>query len=147
MRLVPAEPEHIPFIAANMREMDRIECGALGRSPVKALETSLRSSLWALTAIDEGEPHAMLGVSPFNMVEGVGVPWMLGTERIYARGRLLLRNAPPVLAAMRSTFPRLQNLVGAGNDRAKRFLRHVGFEISEDIVIVGGVDFQRFSYV
>lgn len=144
MRLVEAGPQHIAPIAEQMREADVRECAAFGRSPADALNASLRSSLWALTAIDH-EPVAMLGVSPQSMMESIGVPWMLGTERVYANGRALLTLSIPVFQAMADSFDRLENLVGADNGRAIRFLRWAGFTIGEALVDVGGMNFRRFE--
>lgn len=143
MNLVPAEQAHIPLIA--MRDADKRECEAFGHTPAAALENALRSSLWALTAMFDGEPHAMLGVTPLSMVEGIGVPWMLGSDRIYDSGRELVRVVPPVVAEMHESFGRLENYVSADNGRAIAFLRHFDFELSGDVRIVGGVPFLRFS--
>lgn len=145
MRLVAAESAHIGPIAAVMREVDRIEVGAFGRTPERALTLGLASSLWALTALVDDEPHAMLGVSPRNMMEGVGTPWMLGSERIYDHGRDLIRYGPGLIAEMRGSFERLENLVHTGNVRALRFLRHFGWTISEQPESHGGLDFVRFG--
>lgn len=145
MKLVSAEPEHIPFLAEHMREADRRECGAWGRNPEQALNRALKSSVWALTAIVDDEPHAMMGVTPLNAIEGIGIPWMLGTERIYDSPRLLLRYGPAIIGEMREQFPTLTNMVAADNDRAKTFIRHFGWEISERQTIVGDVALQRFS--
>lgn len=145
MRLVEAEASHIAPLAARMREMDRIEVGAFGRTPETALRLGLASSVWALTALVDEEPHAMMGVSPRNMIEGVGIPWMLGSERIYDHGRDLVRYGPSIIAEMRRSFERLENVVHTGNVRAIRFLRHFGWEISEQLETHGGVEFVRFS--
>lgn len=145
MRLVEADPAHIPTLALNMRDDDRLEVGAFGRTPETALQLGLSSSLWALTAIVDDEPHAMMGVSPKNMLEGIGVPWMLGSERIYRSGRLLVRYGPGIIDEMRSSFERLENWVHTGNHRALRFLRHFGWTISDQPETVGGVEFVRFS--
>ena len=147
MILVEALPEHISHLAENMRPDDVAECAAFGSSPADALSSGLRSSLWALTAIEDEEPVAMLGVSPKSMIEGIGVPWMLGTERVYESGRALLSLAPPVIAEMAETFPTLENYVSAANERALRFLRWAGFEIWPEPVQVGDVSFLRFARV
>lgn len=144
MRLVEASPSHIPMIANDMRPADVAECAALGRDPHDALSHALRISLWALTAIVENRPHAMMGVASRNMLEGVGIPWMLGTDRIYDHPRDMIRNAPAVLGEMHRTFATLENLVSADNDRAVRYLRHVGFEFCTDPINVGGISFIRF---
>lgn len=128
-----------------MRADDIAECAALGRDPADALRHGLRTSLWALTAIDT-EPVAMLGVSPRSMLGGIGVPWMLGTERIYESGRALVALVPPVLVEMSSSFERLENIVGAGNVRAISFLRHFGFEVEEAQREISGLSFRRFHF-
>lgn len=144
VRLIAAEPDHIPTLAARMREADVIEVGAFGRTPETALRSGLASSLWALTAVVDDEPHAMMGVAPLNMIEGIGIPWMLGSELIYEHGRDLIRYGPAIIAEMRQGFERLENVVHTENHRALRFLRHFGWEISEQEEAHGGLAFVRF---
>lgn len=145
MRLVSAEAVHIPFLAGSMREADRRECEAFGLSPADALGGALTRSMWALTALVEDQPHAMLGICARSMIEGVGVPWMLGTERIYSSGRLLLKYGRELRDEMHATFPCLENHVAADNARAIRFLRWLDFEICEEVTNIGAVPFVRFS--
>lgn len=145
--LVAAAPEHIPHLAATMREMDRIECAAMGHDPAEALSIGLSRSIWALTALIDDEPVAMMGIAPRSMIEGVGVPWMLGSDAIYDGARELVTYGPGIIREMESIFPRLTNFVAAANDRAIRFLRHWGWRISSERVAVGGVDFVEFFNV
>ncbi len=145
MILIPAEQEHIPALASRMREADRIEVGAFGKTPARALRLGLSSSLWALTAIVDDEPHAMMGVSSLNMIEGVGVPWMLGSEKIYDHARDLIRYGPRIIAEMQASFERLENAVHVENVRAIRFLRHFGFTLSDEREPYGGLQFVRFG--
>lgn len=128
-----------------MRDADRIEIGAFGRTPWSALRSGLAASVWALTAMVEDEPHAMLGVAPINVMEGVGVPWMLGSERIYSHARDFIRYGPDIIAEMGRGFERLENMVHVDNGRAIRFLRHFGFSFSDSRETYGGIDFVRFS--
>ena len=147
MRLVPAERAHIPELAARLREWDVTECRAMGHEPAAALRDGLARSLWALTALVDGKPEAMMGVVPLSIIEGTGVPWMLGTEVVYRHGRDLLRYGPAILSEMQETFPVMSNFVGADNARAIRLLRHWGWRISSKRVCVGGIDFVEFSNV
>lgn len=144
MRLVEARPSHIPFLAQHMRGADVLECGAFGRTPRAALSSGLGSSLWALTAIVDDAPHAMMGVTSTSMIAGLGVPWMLGTERVYDHARDLARWTPIIIGEMHKTFPVLENLVWVGNDRAIRFIRRAGFEICDAPINVGGTAFVHF---
>ncbi len=147
MILVEADASHIPALAANMREADRIEIGAMGRTPQTALRNGLAASVWALTALVDDEPQAIMGVAPVSVMEGFGVPWMLGSERIYDHARDLVRYGPGIIAEMRQSFERLENMVHVDNTRALRFLRHFGFTISGERETIGGIDFVRFSNV
>jgi hypothetical protein len=147
VKLVAAEREHVADLAARMREWDVIECRAMGRSPADALQDGLSRSLWALTALVDGKPEAMLGVVPRVMIEGTGVPWMLGTEAVYGGAREFVRFGPAIISEMEWSFPVLSNMVAAGNERAIRFLKHWGWRISSKRVCVGGVDFVEFSNV
>lgn len=128
-----------------MREADRIECRALGRTPKDALRNGLRCSLAPFTALDEnGRPGAMMGVVPISMIEGRGAVWMLGTEEIYRHGRDLLTYGPLILGIWLDTFRSLENIVAVENERAIRLLRKWGFEIGEISQTHGGVEFLPF---
>lgn len=128
-----------------MREWDRIEARAFGRSPKQALRLGLSCSLWTLTAKVGGKPEAMMGLSPVSMIEGRGQPWMLGSEAIYDHPREMIGNVRDIVALMRSDCPKLENWVAVGNVRARRFLRHVGFTFDDGAVDIGGVEMVRFS--
>lgn len=128
-----------------MRAVDQLECRALGHSPKAALRHSLRSSLWTLTALLDDEPVAMIGVAPQSMVEGIGIPFFLGTDAIYSHPRTMLTKGRDVIAHMRSTFPRLENIVSTGNAAAIRLLARWGFTVGGDVKQIGGVPFIPFS--
>lgn len=144
IRLVPASKGHIPFLADTMRPADMVEVGALGKSPRRALDAALSSSLWALTALEDDVPVAMLGVTPKNMLASTGVPWMLGSDRIYDNARALVILVPSVVALMHDTFRTLENAVSVDNARAISFLRHWGWHVGEEKIEIGGVEFVRF---
>lgn len=139
-----AKLTHIGPIANRMREIDRIECAALGRNPKNALRSGLRFSSISLTASDEHGPQAMMGVVPEDLMAGRGTVWMLGSDAIYDHGRDLLIAGPVILAAWLRAFRRLENIVAVENDRAIRLLRHWGFTIGEDIETHSGVTFLPF---
>lgn len=143
--LIAADITHIPIIAAEMRPHDVVECEAFGDNPADALRKAFNRSLWSLTAIEDDEPIAMMGVISQNMIEGKGVPWMLGTEAIYNNPRPIVTFGKPVISMMRETFSSLENLVSMDNTRAISFLQHFGWKISQDVYTVGDVQFVRFS--
>jgi hypothetical protein len=145
IELVPASITHVGPIASRMREWDVREAAAFGHSPKQALRLGLTASLWSLTAQVDGRPEAMLGLCPASLIEGRGTPWMLGTDEVYRHGRALAAGWQPLIARMLVDCPLLENWVAAGNRRAITFLRHVGFEVGEDVREIGGVGMVRFS--
>jgi hypothetical protein len=66
-KLVAASLIHVGPLALHMRDSDRRECAALGRTPKQGLRLSLRTSFEAVTALDpDGRPLAMFGVAPIR---------------------------------------------------------------------------------
>lgn len=145
IELVPAKPTHIGPIATRMRAADVEETAAMGRTPKQALRLGLRASIDCMTVLIDGRPEGMLGLYPKNALEGEGSPWMLGTDALYSRPRAWLTLFPRVLAIFSDSTPHLQNLIGAKNARAIQLLRRLGFEIGEEVTVIGGVEFVTFS--
>lgn len=130
-----------------MRLADRQECAAFGLSPKPALRRSLQASSIALTALVDQRPAAMFGLEVRSAIEGLGAPWMLATEEAYRCGRDLVRLGPAVLDAFSDSTPRMEGIVGSGNERAIRVLRRWGFDVGSDETVIGGLAFVRFRKV
>ena len=128
-----------------MRQADRLECWALGRSPKESLRLALRTSQPCWTVTRDGFPLAMFGVAATSLADGRGTIWMLGTESVYREGRALLELGPVLLAAMLVEFRTLGNIVSTGNARAIRMLRRWGFDIGEERYTYRGVEFAPFQ--
>lgn len=147
VRIVPAAFRHVNFIARRMREMDRMEVEALGRTPKQALRYGLLSSSKAWTALVDNEPHAMFGVVEHNALTGEASPWFLGTDEVYRHGRELLMWGPGIVSRMCDSPRRLSNLVSAQNGQAIRLLRRWGFTVNEEQIDVNGMAFRSFERV
>lgn len=145
VELVPATIEHVEPIARGMRAHDALEARAMGHSPHSALRAGLVSSVHCLTALADGQPIAMLGLVPKSLVEGLGSPWMLGTEEVYRQGRAMLRLGPPMFTLFSDSTPRMEGLVAVENARAIRMLRRWGFDVGEERTMIGGVELVTFS--
>ncbi len=139
-----AAPSHIGPIATRMREIDRIECAAMGHSPKQALRSGLALSDPAWTALVDGRAEAMFGLVVTSALGGEGRPWLLGSDAVYAHPRAMLRAAPRFLAAMFDATPRLSNLVAADNARAIRLLRRWGFTIDKEMTMISNIAFRLF---
>lgn len=108
---------------------DALELDAAGHQAHEdIIRRSVEQSLWALTVHTHGELACIFGVVPGGtLLAPEGVPWMLGTDEVPRRARVLQRMAPVYVGAMLLEFPRLSNTVHARNTVAVRWLRRLGF--------------------
>ena len=141
----PATYAEINRLASRMRAVDRREVGAIGHTPKQALVRGLKGSALSWTAWLDDRPVAMFGVAPISMSEGRGAIWLLGTDEVSLGARPFLKWGPAFVAGMQREFPRLENAVAADNRQALRLLRALGFDIKDEVVVVGGVPMRRFS--
>jgi len=144
IEMVAASPAHTRRIANAMGYWDRIECEAGGRSPISALRLSLAGSVMAWTALVDRVPVAMWGVQPLSEVDGLGSPWMLGTDEARRHPRAFFEGGALTVPEMRSRFRRLENVVAVGNKPAIRLLARWGFMVGGPMMQRKGVDFVPF---
>ncbi len=146
LEYVPAEPAHAEWLAPRLRATDRAEVqAALGLPPEVALPISLRASSMAVTALVRGEPGAIFGICPANLLAGEGLVWMLGSDEVERQARAMLREAPQWLALIGDGYRLLRNHVDARNTRAVRWLRRMGVAIGQAVPFgVAGLPFHPF---
>jgi hypothetical protein len=142
--IVSARLTHTGPLAANLRQIDRQECEALGRTPKDALRGGLRCSLEAFTALEGEIPIAMFGVVPEQLMGGLGRVWLLGSDRVFMNPRALLAFGPWFVEHWLQTFERLENEISVNNEAAIRLLRKWGFSIGGEHSVHGGVAFVNF---
>lgn len=116
-----------------MRKADVAELAALNlRDPHYTLARSVEASALAWTALADGEPALIVGVTPLGSLMGdVGAPWMLGTDLVTKHQRAFMRYSPGYIEKMQSAFSHLLNFVHAENKAACRWLKHMGFTLRE----------------
>lgn len=144
VELVQAHAGHVGTIAARMRDIDRQETEACGRTPKQALRMGLRGSTICLTAKVNGRPEAMLGLVPLCLLGGRGVPWFLGTDEVYRHGREMIAWGPGIIRQFIDSTERLENVVMQCNTKAIRLLRAWGFTVGDEVKMIGGRSFLDF---
>ena len=137
MEVIPARPQHIATIARRIREIDAIECMAMGHTVKEALRTGLLGSTIAWTIVIDGRPEAMLGATPISFVEGRGRPWLLMTDVAARKHTALLRLGWIYTQALHRHYPLLENWIHADNARTIRYLTRLGYAIGAVDVIRG----------
>ena len=134
VEIVPARDWHAEAIAWNPREADVAELAALGTTPLEAMRNGLRVSREPMTGFVDGQPVCMFGASPFSILGGIGIPWLIGSLAMdsMTAHKALLRESRKAFARMREEFPSmLFNAVDDRNEAAKRWLAWLGFTLDD----------------
>jgi hypothetical protein len=129
IQIVPATEAHARAMAPHLRAADADEVLALGFAPDDALVESVRASFEAWTALVDGRPMCMWGLTAPMIMDVVGVPWLLTTPEIERHRRAFLVGSRRMVAEMLAVFPRLENWVDPRHTKAVRWLRWLGFTV------------------
>lgn len=134
-----AAPEHIGLLAASMREADRKEVTLFHASAEKAIERSLYKADEAYSFFSiEGEILVMTGVTPYTVLGGVAVPWLLTANGVDRYRKLFLRGTRELVERWRGRYDLLENYVDARYKGALRWAAWAGFEVEPP---------QRYGYL
>jgi hypothetical protein len=122
----------IAFVAEHIRGADRKETWESHRvEPFKGLSSSAEGSQenYCLESEISGEPAAITGIGGFYGKEDTGVPWLIGTDRIFNEARSFMRATTWLIDRYyrAGTWTKLINWVDARNVRSRRWLRWLGF--------------------
>jgi hypothetical protein len=144
--IISASTDHLFWLANNMAEADADEVYAVGLGPYRALKDSLDRSAVAWTGMVNDEPVCMFGVTPIDILGGIGSPWLLGTDKVKRYGLTFLRLNKQYIPKMLDVFPRLVNFVDVRHEVAIRWLKWLGFEFDPKPIPYGlfGMPFYRF---
>jgi len=145
-QIVRATPEHIAEIIPHVRQADIQEFIAVtGHTPEQVLNIGLAVSTAAWAGLINGQVVTVFGVAPASMLGGHGIPWLVGTDALEKYQRTFLRRCRPVVKAMLSIYPQLENYVDKRNHVAKAWLHWLGFTLEEAAPYgIAGLPFHRF---
>lgn len=129
-----------------LREQDEREVLKAGHpSVLRALMDSATASEGLLFTIwVDGKPAGVFGAAPHPVDERVGIPWMLGTDRLLRARRELVRETERWVDYLNFYYPILVNLIDVENTTSLAWLKRVGFDLHETID-VNGHPFRRFT--
>ena len=134
----------IAAIVADVRQADVDEIAALGRTVAEAMASGMTLGDWSATGLIDGVPVCMFGVASASIIGGIGIPWLITTNKVAAHDKVFLRRCKPVVDAMLASYPRLSNIVAEDNAVAIKWLRWLGFEFKTETVQINGVTFRQF---
>lgn len=123
---------HLWQVAADMRSEDKDEClASAGLCPIQSLMWSVDASTYLRSFTVDGSAIAMLGVGAANLFAPKGRPWLLGTPGIRDHQTWFLKETRSQVSEMLKRHPFLENWVDARNLTSVRWLKWLGFSISE----------------
>ena len=123
---------HAGSLARNMCQRDIDECWAAGhRTPFQALSESLAASNNAKTGLYKGRVVCMYGIAEISILSNIGIPWLLGTDEIEEHSKYFLRQNRYYMNDIKKKYSYLFNFVDARNTVAIRWLKWLGFKVSE----------------
>ncbi len=144
IEMVQATMEHAAQMAPKMRDEDVAEVGALGFSPLEALQISLSTSSIAHAALLDGEPVAMWGICPENILGGgKALVWLLGTSQATRHGKTVLRASRTFVDYVQQEYDVLECFTDERYVAAVRLVYWLGFD-AVGTAHLNGVPFTLF---
>lgn len=138
IELRPITQDAIDYVLAHLSAADRAEMQASGLpDPPEVFAMAAAEAPIAHAVYMDGEPVAIFGCNA-SPVDGVGIPWMIATDkaaRAGVAGAVLSRR---VVAQMLRRFAHLGNWVHCEHRRAIRWLKWLGFHVKSEPVGPGG---------
>ena len=128
-----ATPESLKYIADHMRDQDVAEVWASSRvRPLEALTTSVAMSDKHAIAYANSVPTVVMGLVMSDLLSGIGVPWMLGTDGVVKHKREFIKRTGPIVDEMMAQCTLLCNHVHSKNTVSIMWLHRLGFSIDYD---------------
>lgn len=144
MEIRDATERDLLELAPNLRAADHREIlASFGESPEEALLYSLRMSPICKVGVDEEGVAGVFGCGPHPENKLVGVPWLMGTDRMARNVKWFMRTAKIWKALFHLNYPHLWNLVDSRNTVHVRWITHMGFTFCGERS-VKGVIFREF---
>jgi len=121
-----ANLQDLRYVAANLREIDKIEAFyQTGQEPLQALQfTYICSQVNMAIADDNDQPIGLCGVV------SDGIIWMVATDKLFANKKYriqLIRKGRKWVESLLKKYKVLYNFVYAENDSAIKWLKSLGF--------------------
>jgi hypothetical protein len=117
-------------VAERLRETDLAELRGLRPNdrPADVLLYGLRHGVTCDVLTFDDEPLAIFGLAPTANAD-MGIPWMMGTDGLNRRRKVMLRMGRFFVRKWLEVFPCLVNIVLATSTENIRYIKRLGFEV------------------
>lgn len=137
---MPASHEHVAAVSAALRTQDRITVMACGLTAEGGYGLLLTRSMFAETALLDGEPAAMWGAAADSfMATDKAHLWMLVRRGVHRPPLAICRIAVRFIREMLAHYGRVTTTVLEGFVTDQRFIEWLGFKrcAADDIYLSG----------
>ncbi|MBN9564869.1 MAG: hypothetical protein J0G29_02055 [Alphaproteobacteria bacterium] len=142
LKVVKATKKHAIELAPNLKQADLEEIAAasgrdcLDSAPTGLLIQSIAISKIAYSMIYQNkdgskEVIALGGVAPHPTDPQIGIPWAFTSDKVRTYPKNFMVKARQALNEFCAHFPTLTNYVYSQNTTAIRWLKELGFEVSQ----------------
>lgn len=140
------EADAILFDVVGFRPADAREARRLGFAPGELLLRSVRYSSVAVAGLADGEVQSIFGMTDAGILGDVGIVWMVSHKFVESIPLAFLRHCRWFLRVFLEYHSRLENIVDSDNHVTIGWLKHMGFTVETDKVVVTplGYPFHRF---
>lgn len=132
----PAVIEHIQPMALALDDEEKRALEDAGRPPLYAITNMFHGSEERWTALIDGKPVAMWGVTG-SRLETTGEVWLVVAQSIRGQKFAIVRQAMRSLARMFESKAVLTSSTFCGDVRASKFAKALGFKIEREDNING----------
>ena len=129
----------IDEFVTNLREADKLEAHAMGYDSLKeAIETSLDCAYISFVARGEdNKTLCIFGLSSVTHSEYGRAVWFLGAKEMDGYSKEFVYYSKIIIKEMLKEHDRLYNYISVYNDKSIRWLKRLGAEFSEPLLING----------
>lgn len=122
----------IVYLYHSLRDADRAEFSLEGKDPWRTLEAAFEASTECRVLKANSWPYFIVGVV---QTDDGAVVWGCGTDELAANAKHLLRETKRLTIEAEERYGQLYNLVWTGNPVHIKWIKHMGFELSEPLII------------
>lgn len=126
--IAPGDVDELIF---SLRETDRQEILAYSDDIPMIVNMSIAHSKWAKVVTVDGKIACIFGLGQPSLLSDMGMPWLLGTPVMNKHRRSVIAYGKYYIPKMLEEFPHLWNIVHVDNKRSIRWLKSLGFTISD----------------
>lgn len=143
IKVVEATQEHIDSMKGHLRESDEGTCQTTVRYTAdEGLQYSFDRSELCWVVLVDGVLTVCWGAGKRALLSGVGVPWLLATDKIGRIGFRVVRHSREYVKQMLDKFNRLETWVDARNKLSMVWLRWCNFNMDKAEPL--GIDHRLF---